>query len=286
MENENNFNEINSNLNNNSNNSSNLNNINNNLNSNYSLKNQSNSRNNKGLIIVLILIILGLVGYIAYDKLNENSTNKCENQENNKQEENKKDNNKLNEDIDPAKIKDGEYLLEKNFSIKFNGRDLKVSHKLYYSDADFNFDFDVFINDKKITTDAVWVSASREDYQEIKKQFLEIKSTVKVFKNENKEYLYVSHYYTPDLKIFDADLNLLGSVKIAFAADFPPMSKSCKNYSRYNSNDGGFTTIVVLEDGFYYLTYEYKSTTFDEHKVTIKDNKLVDEIIDTCLSES
>lgn len=281
MENENNFNEINSNLNNNSNNSSNLNNINNNLNSNYSLNNQSNSRNNKGLIIVLILIILGLVGYIAYDKLNENSTNKCENQENNKQ-----DNNKLNEDIDPAKIKDGEYLLEKNFSIKFNGRDLKVSHKLYYSDADFNFDFDVFINDKKITTDAVWVSASRKDYQEIKKQFLEIKSTVKVFKNENKEYLYVSHYASPDLKIFDNDLNLLGSVKIAFAADFPPMSKSCKNYSRYNSNDGGFTTIVVLEDGFYYLTYEYKSTTFDEHKVTIKDNKLVDELIDTCYVES
>ena len=157
---------------------------------------------------------------------------------------------------------------------------------MYYSDADFNFDFDVFINDKKITTDAVWVSASREDYQEIKKQFLEIKSTVKVFKNENKEYLYVSHYYTPDLKIFDADLNLLGSVKIAFAADFPPMSKSCKNYSRYNSNDGGFTTIVVLEDGFYYLTYEYKSTTFDEHKVTIKDNKLVDELINTCYVES
>lgn len=281
MENENNFNEINSNLNNNSNNSSNLNNINNNLNSNYSLKNQSNSRNNKGLIIVLILIILGLVGYIAYDKLNENSTNKCENQENNKQ-----DNNKLNEDIDPAKIKDGEYLLEKNFSIKFNGRDLKVSHKLYYSDADFNFDFDVFINDKKITTDAVWVSASREDYQEIKKQFLEIKSTVKVFKNENKEYLYVSHYYTPDLKIFDADLNLLGSIEPAAVSDFPPMSKSCKNYSRYNSNDGGFTTIVVLEDGFYYLTYEYKSTTFDEHKVTIKDNKLVDELIDTCYVES
>ena len=181
MENENNFNEINSNLNNNSNNSSNLNNINNNLNSNYSLNNQSNSRNNKGLIIVLILIILGLVGYIAYDKLNENSTNKCENQENNK-----KDNNKLNEDIDPAKIKDGEYLLEKNFSIKFNGSDLKVTHKLYYSDADFTFDYDVFINDKKITTDAVWVSASREDYQEIKKQFLETKSTVEVFKNENK----------------------------------------------------------------------------------------------------
>lgn len=281
MENENNFNEINSNLNNNSNNSSNLNNINNNLNSNYSLKNQSNSRNNKGLIIVLILIILGLVGYIAYDKLNENSTNKCENQENNKQ-----DNNKLNEDIDPAKIKDGEYLLEKNFSIKFNGRDLKVSHKLYYSDADFNFDFDVFINDKKITTDAVWVSASREDYQEIKKQFLEIKSTVKVFKNENKEYLYVSHYASPDLKIFDNDLNLLGSIEPAAVSDFPPMSKSCKNYSRYNSNDGGFTTIVVLEDGFYYLTYEYKSTTFDEHKVTIKDNKLVDELIDTCYVES
>ena len=281
MENENNFNEINSNLNNNSNNSSNLNNINNNLNSNYSLKNQSNSRNNKGLIIVLILIILGLVGYIAYDKLNENSTNKCENQENNKQ-----DNNKLNEDIDPAKIKDGEYLLEKNFSIKFNGRDLKVSHKLYYSDADFNFDFDVFINDKKITTDAVWVSASREDYQEIKKQFVEIKSTVKVFKNENKEYLYVSHYASPDLKIFDNDLNLLGSIEPAAVSDFPPMSKSCKNYSRYNSNDGGFTTIVVLEDGFYYLTYEYKSTTFDEHKVTIKDNKLVDELIDTCYVES
>ena len=64
------------------------------------------------------------------------------------------------------------------------------------------------------------------------------------------------------------------------------MSKSCKNYSRYNSNDGGFTTIVVLEDGFYYLTYEYKSTTFDEHKVTIKDNKLVDELIDTCYVES
>ena len=42
---------------------------------------------------------------------------------------------------------------------------------MYYSDADFNFDFDVFINDKKITTDAVWVSASRKDYQEIKKQF-------------------------------------------------------------------------------------------------------------------
>ena len=281
MENENNFNEINSNLNNNSNNSSNLNNINNNLNSNYSLKNQSNSRNNKGLIIVLILIILGLVGYIAYDKLNENSTNKCENQENNKQ-----DNNKLNEDIDPAKIKDGEYLLEKNFSIKFNGRDLKVSHKLYYSDADFNFDFDVFINDKKITTDAVWVSASRKDYQEIKKQFLEIKSTVKVFKNENKEYLYVSHYASPDLKIFDNDLNLLGSIEPAAVSDFPPMSKSCKNYSRYNSNDGGFTTIVVLEDGFYYLTYEYKSTTFDEHKVTIKDNKLVDELINTCYVES
>ena len=281
MENENNFNEINSNLNNNSNNSSNLNNINNNLNSNYSLNNQSNSRNNKGLIIVLILIILGLVGYIAYDKLNENSTNKCENQENNKQ-----DNNKLNEDIDPAKIKDGEYLLEKNFSIKFNGRDLKVSHKLYYSDADFNFDFDVFINDKKITTDAVWVSASRKDYQEIKKQFLEIKSTVKVFKNENKEYLYVSHYASPDLKIFDNDLNLLGSIEPAAVSDFPPMSKSCKNYSRYNSNDGGFTTIVVLEDGFYYLTYEYKSTTFDEHKVTIKDNKLVDELIDTCYVES
>lgn len=281
MENENNFNEINSNLNNNSNNSSNLNNINNNLNSNYSLNNQSNSRNNKGLIIVLILIILGLVGYIAYDKLNENSTNKCENQENNKQ-----DNNKLNEDIDPAKIKDGEYLLEKNFSIKFNGRDLKVSHKLYYSDADFNFDFDVFINDKKITTDAVWVSASRKDYQEIKKQFLEIKSTIKVFKNENKEYLYVSHYASPDLKIFDNDLNLLGSIEPAAVSDFPPMSKSCKNYSRYNSNDGGFTTIVVLEDGFYYLTYEYKSTTFDEHKVTIKDNKLVDELINTCYVES
>ena len=279
MENENNFNEINSNLNNNSNNSSNLNNINNNLNSNYSLNNQSNSRNNKGLIIVLILIILGLVGYIAYDKLNENSTNKCENQENNKQ-----DNNKLNEDIDPAKIKDGEYLLEKNFSIKFNGRDLKVSHKLYYSDADFNFDFDVFINDKKITTDAVWVSASREDYQEIKKQFLEIKSTVKVFKNENKEYLYVSHYYTPDLKIFDADLNLLGSVKIAFAADFPTMSKNCKNYSRYNSINGSFTTIVVSDDAIYYLTGEKSEIV--EHKVTIKDNKLVDEIIDTCLSES
>ena len=279
MENENNFNEINSNLNNNSNNSSNLNNINNNLNSNYSLKNQSNSRNNKGLIIVLILIILGLVGYIAYDKLNENSTNKCENQENNKQ-----DNNKLNEDIDPAKIKDGEYLLEKNFSIKFNGRDLKVSHKLYYSDADSNFDFDVFINDKKITTDAVWVSASREDYQEIKKQFLEIKSTVKVFKNENKEYLYVSHYYTPDLKIFDADLNLLGSVKIAFAADFPTMSKNCKNYSRYNSINSSFTTIVVSDDAIYYLTGEKSEIV--EHKVTIKDNKLVDEIIDTCLSES
>lgn len=279
MENENNFNEINSNLNNNSNNSSNLNNINNNLNSNYSLNNQSNSRNNKGLIIVLILIILGLVGYIAYDKLNENSTNKCENQENNKQ-----DNNKLNEDIDPAKIKDGEYLLEKNFSIKFNGRDLKVSHKLYYSDADSNFDFDVFINDKKITTDAVWVSASRKDYQEIKKQFLEIKSTVKVFKNENKEYLYVSHYYTPDLKIFDADLNLLGSVKIAFAADFPTMSKNCKNYSRYNSINGSFTTIVVSDDAIYYLTGEKSEIV--EHKVTIKDNKLVDEIIDTCLSES
>ncbi|MCI5703516.1 MAG: hypothetical protein MR265_05990, partial [Erysipelotrichaceae bacterium] len=196
------------------------------------------------------------------------------------------DNNKLNEDIDPAKIKDGEYLLEKNFSIKFNGRDLKVSHKLYYSDADFNFDFDVFINDKKITTDAVWVSASRKDYQEIKKQFLEIKSTVKVFKNENKEYLYVSHYASPDLKIFDNDLNLLGSIEPAAVSDFPPMSKSCKNYSRYNSNDGGFTTIVVLEDGFYYLTYEYKSTTFDEHKVTIKDNKLVDELINTCYVES
>lgn len=279
MKNENGFNEINSNLNNNSNNSSNLN--NNNLNNNYSLNNQSNSKNSKGLIIVLILIILGLVGYIAYDKLNENSTNKCENQENNKQ-----DNNKLNEDIDPAKIKDGEYLLEKNFSIKFNGRDLKVSHKLYYSDADSNFDCDVFINDKKITTDAVWVSASREDYQEIKKQFLEIKSTVKVFKNENKEYLYVSHYASPDLKIFDNDLNLLGSIEPAAVSDFPPMSKSCKNYSRYNSNDGGFTTIVVLEDGFYYLTYEYKSTTFDEHKVTIKDNKLVDELIDTCYVES
>ena len=200
------------------------------------------------------------------------------------QEENKKDNNKLNEDIDPAKIKDGEYLLEKNFSIKFNGRDLKVSHKLYYSDADFNFDFDVFINDKKITTDAVWVSASREDYQEIKKQFLEIKSTVKVFKNENKEYLYVSHYYTPDLKIFDADLNLLGSVKIAFAADFPTMSKNCKNYSRYNSINGSFTTIVVSDDAIYYLTGEKSEIV--EHKVTIKDNKLVDEIIDTCLSES
>lgn len=279
MENENNFNEINSNLNNNSNNSSNLNNINNNLNSNYSLNNQSNSRNNKGLIIVLILIILGLVGYIAYDKLNENSTNKCENQENNK-----KDNNKLNEDIDPAKIKDGEYLLEKNFSIKFNGSDLKVTHKLYYSDADFNFDFDVFVNDKKITTDAVWVSASRKDYQEIKKQFLETESTVKVFKNENKEYLYVSHYYTPDLKIFDADLNLLGSVKIAFAADFPTMSKNCKNYSRYNSINGSFTTIVVSDDAIYYLTGEKSEIV--EHKVTIKDNKLVDEIIDTCLSES
>lgn len=277
MENENSFNEINSNLNNNSNNSSNLN--NNNLNSNYSLNNQSNSKNSKGLIIVLILIILGLVGYIAYDKLNENSTNKCENQENNKQ-----DNNKLNEDIDPAKIKDGEYLLEKNFSIKFNGRNLKVSHKLYYSDADSNFDYDVFINDKKITTDAVWVSASREDYQEIKKQFLEIKSTVKVFKNENKEYLYVSHYYTPDLKIFDADLNLLGSVKIAFAADFPTMSKNCKNYSRYNSINGSFTTIVVSDDAIYYLTGEKSEIV--EHKVTIKDNKLVDEIIDTCLSES
>lgn len=279
MENENNFNEINSNLNNNSNNSSNLNNINNNLNSNYSLNNQSNSRNNKGLIIVLILIILGLVGYIAYDKLNENSTNKCENQENNKQ-----DNNKLNEDIDPAKIKDGEYLLEKNFSIKFNGSDLKVTHKLYYSDADFNFDFDVFVNDKKITTDAVWVSASRKDYQEIKKQFLETESNVKVFKNENKEYLYVSHYYTPDLKIFDADLNLLGSVKIAFAADFPTMSKNCKNYSRYNSINGSFTTIVVSDDAIYYLTGEKSEIV--EHKVTIKDNKLVDEIIDTCLSES
>lgn len=279
MKNENSFNEINSNLNNNSNNSSNLN--NNNLNSNYSLNNQSNSKNSKGLIIVLILIILGLVGYIAYDKLNENSTNKCENQENNKQ-----DNNKLNEDIDPAKIKDGEYLLEKNFSIKFNGRNLKVTHKLYYYDADFNFDFDVFINDKKITTDAVWVSASREDYQEIKKQFLEIKSTVKVFKNENKEYLYVSHYASPALKIFDNDLNLLGSIEPAAVSDFPPMSKSCKNYSRYNSNDGGFTTIAVLEDGFYYLTYEYKSTTFDEHKVTIKDNKLVDELINTCYVES
>ena len=279
MKNENGFNEINSNLNNNSNNSSNLN--NNNLNNNYSLNNQSNSKNSKGLIIVLILIILGLVGYIAYDKLNENSTNKCENQENNKQ-----DNNKLNEDIDPAKIKDGEYLLEKNFSIKFNGRDLKVSHKLYYSDADSNFDYDVFINDKKITTDAVWVSASREDYQEIKKQFLEIKSTVKVFKNEKKEYLYVSHYASPALKIFDNDLNLLGSIEPAAVSDFPPMSKSCKNYSRYNSNDGGFTTIVVLEDGFYYLTYEYKSKTFDEHKVTIKDNKLVDELIDTCYVES
>lgn len=277
MENENSFNEINSNLNNNSNNSSNLN--NNNLNSNYSLNNQSNSKNSKGLIIVLILIILGLVGYIAYDKLNENSTNKCENQENNKQ-----DNNKLNEDIDPAKIKDGEYLLEKNFSIKFNGRDLKVSHKLYYSDADFNFDFDVFVNDKKITTDAVWVSASRKDYQEIKKQFLETESTVKVFKNENKEYLYVSHYYTPDLKIFDADLNLLGSVKIAFAADFPTMSKNCKNYSRYNSINGSFTTIVVSDDAIYYLTGEKSEIV--EHKVTIKDNKLVDEIIDTCLSES
>lgn len=279
MENENNFNEINSNLNNNSNNSSNLNNINNNLNSNYSLNNQSNSKNNKGLIIVLILIILGLVGYIAYDKLNENSTNKCENQENNK-----KDNNKLNEDIDPAKIKDGEYLLEKNFSIKFNGSDLKVTHKLYYSDADFTFDYDVFINDKKITTDAVWVSASRKDYQEIKKQFLETESTVKVFKNENKEYLYVSHYYTPDLKIFDADLNLLGSVKIAFAADFPTMSKNCKNYSRYNSINGSFTTIVVSDDAIYYLTGEKSEIV--EHKVTIKDNKLVDEIIDTCLSES
>lgn len=279
MENENNFNEINSNLNNNSNNSSNLNNINNNLNSNYSLNNQSNSKNNKGLIIVLILIILGLVGYIAYDKLNENSTNKCENQENNKQ-----DNNKLNEDIDPAKIKDGEYLLEKNFSIKFNGSDLKVTHKLYYSDADFNFDFDVFVNDKKITTDAVWVSASRKDYQEIKKQFLETESNVKVFKNENKEYLYVPHYYTPDLKIFDADLNLLGSVKIAFAADFPTMSKNCKNYSRYNSINGSFTTIVVSDDAIYYLTGEKSEIV--EHKVTIKDNKLVDEIIDTCLSES
>lgn len=277
MENENSFNEINSNLNNNSNNSSNLN--NNNLNSNYSLNNQSNSKNSKGLIIVLILIILGLVGYIAYDKLNENSTNKCENQENNKQ-----DNNKLNEDIDPAKIKDGEYLLEKNFSIKFNGRDLKVSHKLYYSDADSNFDYDVFINDKKITTDAVWVSASREDYQEIKKQFLEIKSTVKVFKNENKEYLYVSHYYTPDLKIFDADLNLLGSVKIAFAADFPTMSKNCKNYSRYNSINGSFTTIVVSDDAIYYLTGEKSEIV--EHKVTIKDNKLVDELIDICYVES
>lgn len=277
MENENSFNEINSNLNNNSNNSSNLN--NNNLNNNYSLNNQSNSKNSKGLIIALILIILGLVGYIAYDKLNENSTNKCENQENNKQ-----DNNKLNEDIDPAKIKDGEYLLEKNFSIKFNGRDLKVSHKLYYSDADSNFDYDVFINDKKITTDAVWVSASREDYQEIKKQFLEIKSIVKVFKNENKEYLYVSHYASPDLKIFDADLNLLGSVKIAFAADFPTMSKNCKNYSRYNSINGSFTTIVVSDDAIYYLTGEKSEIV--EHKVIIKDNKLVDEIIDTCLSES
>lgn len=279
MENENNFNEINSNLNNNSNNSSNLNNINNNLNSNYSLNNQSNSRNNKGLIIVLILIILGLVGYIAYDKLNENSTNKCENQENNKQ-----DNNKLNEDIDPAKIKDGEYLLEKNFSIKFNGSDLKVTHKLYYSDADFTFDYDVFVNDKKITTDAVWVSASRKDYQKIKKQFLETKSTVKVFKNENKEYLCVSHYFSPTLKIFDADLNLLGSVKIAFAADFPTMSKNCKNYSRYNSINGSFTTIVVSDDAIYYLTGEKSEIV--EHKVTIKDNKLVDEIIDTCLSES
>ncbi len=279
MENENNFNEINSNLNNNSNNSSNLNNINNNLNSNYSLNNQSNSRNNKGLIIVLILIILGLVGYIAYDKLNENSTNKCENQENNK-----KDNNKLNEDIDPAKIKDGEYLLEKNFSIKFNGSDLKVTHKLYYSDADFTFDYDVFINDKKITTDAVWVSASREDYQEIKKQFLETKSTVEVFKNENKEYLCVSHYFSTALKIFDANLNLLGSIEPAAVSDFPPMSKSCKNYSRYNSADGIFTTIVVSDDAIYYLTGEKSEIV--EHKVTIKDNKLVDEIIDTCLSES
>lgn len=278
MENENNFNEFN-NLNNNSNNSSNLNNINNNLNSNYSLNNQSNSKNNKGLIIVLILIILGLVGYIAYDKLNENSTNKCENQENNKQ-----DDNKSNEDIDPATIKDGEYLLEKNFSIKFNGSDLKVTHKLYYSDADFNFDYDVFVNDKKITTDAVWVSASREDYKEIKKQFLETESTIKVFKNENKEYLYVSHYYNPDLKIFDADLNLLGSVKLAIVADFPTMSKNCKNYSRYNSTDGSFTTIVVSDDAIYYLTGEKSEIV--EHKVTIKDNKLVDEVIDTCLSES
>ena len=283
MENENNFNEIN-NLNNNSNNSSNLNNINNNLNSNYSLNNQSNSKNNKGLIIVLILIILGLVGYIAYDKLNENSTNKCENQENNKQDDNKTDDNKSNEDIDPATIKDGEYLLEKNFSIKFNGSDLKVTHKVYYSDADFNFDYDVFVNDKKITTDAVWVSASREDYKEIKKQFLETESTVKVLKNENKEYLYVSHYYNPDLKIFDADLNLLGSVKLAIVADFPTMSKNCKNYSRYNSTDGSFTTIVVSDDAIYYLTGEKSEIV--EHKVTIKDNKLVDEVIDTCLSES
>ena len=155
---------------------------------------------------------------------------------------------------------------------------------MYYSDADFNFDFDVFINDKKITTDAVWVSASRKDYQEIKKQFLEIKSTVKVFKNENKEYLYVSHYASPDLKIFDNDLNLLGSVKIAFAADFPTMSKNCKNYSRYNSINGSFTTIVVSDDAIYYLTGEKSEIV--EHKVTIKDNKLVDEIIDTCLSES
>ena len=249
--------------------------------------NQLNNKKNNGLIIVLLIIILGLIGYIVYDKVIEKSNNNLNNDQENKENENKQEENKQDEyELDPSKIKDGEYLLEKNFSIKFNGNDLKITHKLYYSDADFNFDYDVFINDKKITKDAVWVSASKEDYPEIKKQFLATEPTIKVFKNENKEYLYVSHYSLTTLKILDADLNLLGSVELAAGFDFPSMSKNCKNYSRYNSANGDFTTIVFSDDAIYYLDGEKKKNEIIEHKVTIKDNKLVDEVIDTCLAEN